>query len=213
MTLIIGVVSQKGGVGKSTLARAIAREYANSGWDVKIADLDISQSTSFNWNSRRLQSKLIPTISVEQFGRVSQAIKKSTAYDLVVFDGAPSSNVGTLEVAKNSDLIIIPTGTALDDLEPAVKLAHELKKKGTDKKKIVFVLSRVGTSQVELTEAEEYLQTSNYQLIKGNIPEKTAFRRASDLGQTLTETSYSTLNKKVDGVLQNIVDYLSKIQK
>lgn len=39
--LIIGCISQKGGVGKSTLARLIAREYANSGWNVKIADLDI----------------------------------------------------------------------------------------------------------------------------------------------------------------------------
>ena len=48
MALVIGVVSQKGGVGKSTCARLIAREYAYAGWDVKIADLDVSQGTSFD---------------------------------------------------------------------------------------------------------------------------------------------------------------------
>ncbi|WP_193371722.1 hypothetical protein [Polymorphum gilvum] len=40
MTLFIGTISQKGGVGKSTLARLIAREYALAGWNVKIADLE-----------------------------------------------------------------------------------------------------------------------------------------------------------------------------
>src|SRR5450631_1941531 len=49
MAVIVGMVSQKGGVGKSTLSRLVAREYANAGWSVKIADLDVSQGTSFSW--------------------------------------------------------------------------------------------------------------------------------------------------------------------
>ena len=56
MALQIGAISQKGGVGKSSIARLIAREYAVAGWDVKIADLDIAQATSTNWKQRRYQS-------------------------------------------------------------------------------------------------------------------------------------------------------------
>ncbi len=40
MNLIIGVISQKGGVGKSSIVRALAREAANNDINVKIADLD-----------------------------------------------------------------------------------------------------------------------------------------------------------------------------
>ena len=40
MSYIIGMVSQKGGAGKSTLARLFARELAKDGFSVKIADLD-----------------------------------------------------------------------------------------------------------------------------------------------------------------------------
>jgi cellulose biosynthesis protein BcsQ len=58
MPIVISFVSQKGGVSKGTLARLIAREYANSGWNVKIADLDVGQGTSFHRQGRRL-SKLI----------------------------------------------------------------------------------------------------------------------------------------------------------
>ncbi len=70
MALIIGMVSQKGGVGKSTLARLVAREYAKASWNVKIADLDVSQGTSFNWQARRLQHSRDPVIAVERFGTV-----------------------------------------------------------------------------------------------------------------------------------------------
>ena len=75
MAVIVGMVSQKGGVGKSTLSRLVAREYALAGWTVKIADLDVSQGTSFNWQSRRLQAGIEPVIPVERFGTVEQALK------------------------------------------------------------------------------------------------------------------------------------------
>src|ERR1700683_393732 len=70
--VIVALVSQKGGVGKSTLARIIAREYASAKWNVKIADLDIGQGNSFNWQSRRLQHDIKPVIAVERFGTVEQ---------------------------------------------------------------------------------------------------------------------------------------------
>jgi len=213
MPIYIGVVSQKGGVGKSTIARMLAREYANAGWRVKIADMDISQSTSFNWNSRRLQNEVEPTISVEQFGQVDRVLKNAENFDLIVFDGAPSSSSHTLDIAKISDLIVIPTGTALDDLEPSIKLAHELKKKKIPKEKIVLVLSRVGNSLSEIEEAIDYINLSGYKLIDGYLPEQTAFRRASDTGRTLTETPFDTLNQKADKIAQGIIDYLQKLMK
>ena len=45
MTYKIAMVAQKGGVGKSTLARIIAVEAARGGLQTKIADLDTQQTT------------------------------------------------------------------------------------------------------------------------------------------------------------------------
>lgn len=166
MGLIIGVVSQKGGVSKSTLARLLVREFAVIGWKAKIADMDISQGTSFNWASRRLQNHIHPEIPVQQYGSVSKAIVDAVSLDLLVFDGAPHSTTGTKEIAKEiakeSDMIVIPTGLTLDDLEPAVLLAHELVKSGADRKKIVLTLTRTGESKSELQEAKDYLSQTPY---------------------------------------------------
>ena len=180
MTLIIAMVSQKGGTGKSTLARLVAREYAQAKWSVKIADLDISQGTSFNWQSRRLQNGVEPVIAVERFGNVEQAMKVAPHVDLLILDGPPHSTAGTLRIAQASDLVILPTGLSLDDMQPSVLLAHELVKKAIPKDKIAFALCRVGDSELETIEAENYIMEAGYQVLPGAIPEKIAYRRASD---------------------------------
>ena len=213
MTLLIGMLSQKGGVGKSTLARLIAREYAEAGWSVKIADLDVSQGTSFNWQARRLQNQIDPNVSVERFGTVDQALKQRDHYDLLIFDGPPHSTSGTLRIAEASDLVVLPTGLALDDMEPSVLLAHELVKKGVLKSKIAFAFCRVGESQHEIAEAQEYIRQAGYHVLDGTVPEKIAYRRASDEGKTLTETRFASLNERGDQLAQNIIDLVTRLHK
>ncbi|PJK27855.1 ParA family protein [Minwuia thermotolerans] len=206
--MIIGVVSQKGGVGKSTLARLVAREYAQAGWRVKIADLDIQQGTAFSWQARRLQHGLEPVVAVERFGTVAQAMQTAGAHDLMVLDGPPHASMGTRQIAEASDLVLLPTGLALDDLEPSVLLAHELRKTGVDAGRIAFVLSRVGDSEAELDEARAYIAQGGYRCLMTTLPEKTAYRRASDEGRALTETRFASLKARADALVQEVVDLL-----
>ena len=213
MPVIIGVIGQTGGIGKSTLARLIAREYAAAEGAVKIADLDIAQGTSFNWQARRLQNALEPVISVERFGTVDQAIKVAPQYDLMILDGPPHSTVGTLRIAQVSQLCILPTGLSLDDLEPSVLLGHELVKKGVPRDRLAFALCRVGDSEAEIQEARNYIEQAGYPVLKGDLPERTAYRRAADAGRALTETPFDSLNARADRLAQSIVDLVTKAEK
>ena len=196
--------------GKSSIARLIAREYAVAGWDVKIADLDIAQATSTNWKQRREQNGIQPEIAVEPFRTVTQALKHASVYDLVVFDGKPHSNRETLEIAQACNLVVLPTGLSLDDLMPSVLLAHELVEAKIDKAKIVFALCRVGDRDNEIDEAREYVRKAGYQILAGSIPEKTAYRRASDVGKAMTEISFLSLRQRAEEVAQSVIDRLSK---
>lgn len=207
---IIGVCGQKGGCGKSTISRLIATEYAAAGWTVKIADLDIGQGTSFSWQQRRLQSGLEPVVPVERFGTVDQALKVAPHYDLLVLDAPPHSTAGTLRIGEAADLLVLPTGLAIDDLEPTVLLAHELAKRGVTK--IVFALCRVGESDQEIIEARDYITRAGYRVLPGELPEKVAYRRASDTGKTVAETRYNSLNQRSGVLAQGIVDAMRTIQ-
>ncbi|ENZ96490.1 CobQ/CobB/MinD/ParA nucleotide binding domain protein (plasmid) [Xanthomonas fragariae] len=91
MAAIVAFVSQKGGVGKSTLSRALAREAAAGGLRVKIADLDTQQGTSIDWHRLRLSQCIEPTISAEAFGTAAQALATANGYDLLIISGGAAS--------------------------------------------------------------------------------------------------------------------------
>lgn len=213
MGQVLSFVSQKGGVGKSTLARLVAREYAASGWNVKIADLDPGQGTAFKWHNRRMQAGHEPDIAVERYRTVEKALPFAEHYDLFVIDGPAHSNVGTLAIARAADLIVLPTCLSVDDMEPAVLLAHELVGQGVARDRLVFAFCRVGESETELAESRSYVTEAGYEALPAALPERTAYRRAADEGKALTECSFPSLKRKADEVAQTIIDRLAAVSK
>ena len=212
MAIKVAVVSQKGGVGKSSIARLIGREFADNGWLVNIADMDVQQATSYHWSKRRAANQATPEINTEIFTSVSTALAAAEKFDLFIFDGAPHASKATRDMARASDFVILPTGLAVDDLHPQVGLAHELTHQhGVDPERLAFVLWRVGDSKIEIQHAREYIEAAGYRTMAGEVPERIAYRRASDAGRTATETKYQTLNRRADATAQSIIDAITKI--
>lgn len=206
MALIIAVGSQKGGPGKTTIARALAVAFAQNGYSAKIADFDLSQMTATKWQQRRLTAEHKPVVSVEPFSSVTQALKKGGDYDVLIFDGAPQASLTTVEMAKACDLMVIPTGLATDDLEPAFVLADALKSKhGIDARRIVFALNHVGDSASELEEAAGYLAQTPFATLDGYLPQKTSYSRAHDRGLSVIEAAAPSTRAQAERLIQSIM--------
>ena len=205
MATIIGLISQKGGVGKSTLARAVAREAAANGLKVKLADLDTQQGTSSNWHRRRLEAGTEPTFSVEAFKTAAQALRVSPEYDCLVLDGPARASVATLEIARQASIVVQPTGASVDDLHPAVLTFHELVREGVPIARLAFALCKIGTDAEE-ADARAYIAQAGFHALAGFIPERPAYRQAQNQGLTITETRFPQLNRRADELLQSIVE-------
>lgn len=206
-TIVISVISQKGGVSKSSIVRAVAREAAKNGLNTKIADLDTQQATSKNWADRRESNEIKPVIPTDVCSTASQAIDAAQGHDVLVIDAPARASQGTYEIATHSDLIIQPTGASLDDLEPAILLFHELTDKGIKPEKLFFALSRVGTPAEEKI-CREYIDEAGYKTLDGCIYEKPAYRQAQNQGYALTEVSYKGLRGSADKLIQSLIDKL-----
>jgi chromosome partitioning protein len=205
MTTIIAFVSQKGGVGKSTLSRALAREASQSGLTTKIADLDTQQGTSVDWGRIRLNEGLLPAVAVEAFSTAAQALRVANQYDLLIIDGPARASSGTLEIAKVANLVVQPSGPSNDDLRPAVREFHALVKAGIPAGRLVFALNRVGTESEEVA-ARAYIREAGYAVLKGSLLERPAYRQAQNMGHAVTETSYRNLNVRADALLQALIN-------
>ena len=206
---VIAFVSQKGGVGKSTLARALAREAAAGGLRVKVADLDTQQGTSVDWHRLRLSQGIEPVVSVEAFATAAQALAAAEAFDLLVIDGPARTSQATLDIARAADLVVQPSGASRDDLLPAVREFHALVKAGIPIERLTFALNRIGTPAEEAA-AREFLDQAGYSVLNGYLREQPAYRLAQNGGRAVTETSWSALNERADALIQSLIDRINE---
>jgi len=209
MTQILGLISQKGGVGKSTLARAIACEAQKADLNVKIADFDLQQGTFTKWHQRRLQSNLTEVGSVEMFKSVKTALEAAEGFDMMIMDGEGRASEKTLEIAKVADLVIIPCGVSNDDTEPTCELAKALVDKGIPRSKIVVTLSRVG-SDASANRAREDIQARGFTVVDGYIPEKTSYADAQYIGKSILETRHKSVNDKSQTFIDTLIEIILK---
>jgi chromosome partitioning protein len=208
MPTVVAFVSQKGGVGKSTLARALAREAATAGLTVKIADLDTQQGTAVDWHRQRLNASIEPIVAVEAFDTAKRALEIADSYDLLVIDGPARTSKATLEIARAADLVVQPTGASVDDLRPAVREFHALRQGGITTDKLTFALNRIGTDNEE-TEARGYIAEAGYITLPGCLPERPAYRQAQNLGYAITETRFQKLNERANALIQALIDRIA----
>ncbi len=208
--MILSLISQKGGVGKSAMARLLGVEFAKAGWSVKIADLDPAQGTSTKWKARRDQLRIEPDVAVEKFRTVERALKEAEGFDLMILDGPAHAEKGGLSMARASDLVLLPTGYSLDDLEPQVEVAYELEEAGIDAGRLLFVFCRTRGSDAEDRVAREYMKRARVNVLDPVFPELASIRQAHAEGRAGSEVSFPKVQEKVVAVAQAVADALTK---
>jgi chromosome partitioning protein len=204
---IIGVVSQKGGVGKSTLCQLIAREAASQGKAAKILDFDTKQMSSVDWVRERLQRDVEPAVEAEPTKDVRKAVKLNRDYDIILLDGAPGTPKRTAEMIGECDLIILPTGASRADLVPTLALARRLSDMKHDAAGPFFALCRVMTDS-EVAEARSVIGMAGFTTLDGELIERPGYRAAQNVGRSASETAFPSLNARARKLARAILDRL-----
>lgn len=201
--MIISFISQKGGVSRSTLARATAVELVRSGKKVHLADLDSKQQTSAKWAERRDNSGIFPVIETGVYHRHDVALRASGHYQCLIVDTRPFVDISSLDIARQSNLVVITTGTSLDDLEPSLLLGHELVHKGVPHNRLLYVVSKA-PSQAEGRSAIQTITAWQFTCASSFIMVKPGYSIALDAGYAITETPWKTLNQRARNVIHEI---------
>jgi chromosome partitioning protein len=208
MGAIIAMVSQKGGVGKSALARTLARDAVAAGLSVKLADLDVQQGTCLDWSRDRNAAGLEPSVSVESFRNAVAALATRNSVDLLILDGPARTSQATLEIAKVADILVQPSGPSADDLRPVVRTWRELVAAGIPVARLAVALNCVG-SDAEEADARSFLERADIEALPHALPERIAFRQALNTGRAMTETRYPGLNRMASFLIQDIIHKVS----
>lgn len=205
MSVVVAFLSQKGGVGKSTLARSLAVVASKVGLRVMLADLDPQQRTLMRWLKTRNELGLRPVVEVKAFDAVADALSDGEEADLVILDLPGQLSDAAALVGQNADLVVQPTSPSVDDLHPAILVFQALEKVHVPRERMVFALCRVlGEKEAEAT--RKYLEHGEFSVLRGFISERLSYRDALNLGRSLVESRQASLNTAAQLMLLDLLD-------
>lgn len=141
--MIIAVVNQKGGAGKTTIALNLAAALAAEGKRVLLVDAD-PQQTAQDWAAVRSSPPPFQVVGLAKPVLHRDLPQMAADYDHVVIDGAPRNYEVARSAIAAADVVLIPVQPSGADFWASretvglVKEAHGFK----ETQKSVFVVSR-----------------------------------------------------------------------
>lgn len=205
MPWIVSLCSQKGGVGKSTIVRALSDFVAKAGQAVKVIDFDQDQESTLEWNKVRVGLEHTPGIPVVVATSIEHLKTHLNGANVIIIDTPGRASRDTLEVALISHLVVQPTKGSRDDILPGVKLFEELIANGVPRDRLAFALARTD-SEGEEKGARDYLTGLNFTVLPGSLPSRAGYNAAQNAGRSVLDTPYDSLNDKA----QTLIEGLSK---
>ena len=184
---VVGLLSRKGGVGKTTLAIHLA-VLAQQAGQRTLLDLDPQRSAAAWWRARSAGTPaLVETEPAELRGILDAA--RADGVDLVVVDTRPSVEADVAHVAALADLVLIPTRPAILDLRAILGTLDVVK--GAARRSLIVLNACPpprGAGEASLTgDARRALAAFGVPVAPAAIVNRTAFSSALLTGLTAGE--------------------------
>lgn len=202
---IVCFAATKGGVGKTTLATAIAVKAASEGARVCMIDADQQLSLSRWWELRGMSDNpkmLDVDASMEGIGLIA-----ADGWDLVVID-TPPAIINTIEDAiASADLVVIPARPSVLDVMAVEQVTDLCDRHG---KPYAYVLNGVHHQWGKLADsAAQYLQQCG-PVFKTRIGLRKSYVTAMTLGQGATEQKDASATAEIDALWGEICAAIAK---
>lgn len=180
----IALISQKGGVGKTTIAIHLASAFAASGRNTLLVDLD-PQASASEWKDARASES--PGVLAIPAARLPKVLEDAAGFgtEVVIIDTAPHSEGASLAAARAADLILVPCQPSIMDLRALRKTAELL---AHIKKPTYAVLNSVSPHAAVYEGAARAIADSyNLAVADVRLGDRVAFNRCLIDGRTVQE--------------------------
>jgi len=206
--MIISVLNQKGGVGKTTLAVHIATALAQRGLKVLLVDAD-PQSSSLDWSASRVGEPLFPVIGLPKPSLHRDMPTIAADYQAVVIDGPPRVNELARSAIMASDIVLVPVQPSPYDVWAAEEIITLLKEASVFKEKLksAFVINRKITNTAIGRDVTQALSEYPLPVLNSHISQRVGFAESAAQGQTVLEMMPETpASREILALVQEVME-------
>jgi chromosome partitioning protein len=186
--MIIGLLNQKGGVGKTTLAVNLAAALTLRGGRVLLIDAD-PQGSALDWAAAREGDPLFAVVGLPRPTVHKEIAVVAQGYDHVVIDGPPRVTDLARSAIMASDLVLIPVQPSPYDIwaaDEVVKLIAEARVYKENLKSVFAVNRKIANTAIG-RDVGEALAAYEVPVLKATITQRVVFAEAVAQGKSIFE--------------------------
>ena len=207
--MIVAILNQKGGAGKTTISTNLARAIHKSGEKVLLVDSD-PQGSARDWHAAS-DGSLITVIGIDR-PTIDKDIKAINGYQWILIDGAPQLAEMAVSAIKCADLVLIPVQPSPYDIWASADLVDVIKTRQqvTDgKPKAAFLISRQITNTVLGNEVREALEGYGLPVFQSGTFQRVIYAKSAATGSTVIDADpQGDAANEINKIFQELKEFL-----